>query len=375
MSDNDYTLGSDGEQKTIPVPEVTYKPQLPEGYRPKIGLIGCGGITDFHLQGYTKAGLDVVALCDLNLDNAAKRQKEFYPEAKLYQDYEQVLAREDIDVVDIALHPEPRLPVIEASLKAGKHVLSQKPFVLDLDEGQRIVELADAEGVKLAINQNGRWAPYVRYTTQLIRQGFVGDVQTVNFRLNWDHTWIQGKDFEYIHHILLYDFAIHWYDMMRLYMGDKPAKSVFAAIEATKNQPIKPALTGASVCRFENGIGSLHLDGASLKEGGSEGFMVSGSEGVISGNGGVCEIDELELRNNEGACKVSLEGKWFPDGLLGAMGELLSAIAEDREPENSARNNLKSLELAFAAIESADTGNAVVPGTARRLGERCKVVK
>jgi predicted dehydrogenase len=44
-------------------------------------------------------------------------------------------------------------------LRAKKHVLSQKPFVLDLDTGARLADLADEMGVKFAVNQNGRWAP------------------------------------------------------------------------------------------------------------------------------------------------------------------------------------------------------------------------
>ena len=64
-----------------------------------------------------------------------------------------------------------------------------------------------------------------------------------------------------------------------------------------------------------------------------------------------------------------LEGHWFREGFRGAMGELLCAIAEKREPFNSARANLRSLELVFAAIESADCGRACVPGALRVLPE------
>ena len=51
--------------------------------------------------------------------------------------------------------------MIETALAAGKHVLSQKPFVLDLDDGTRLADLADESGVVLAVNQNGRWAPHL----------------------------------------------------------------------------------------------------------------------------------------------------------------------------------------------------------------------
>jgi hypothetical protein len=55
---------------------------------------------------------------------------------------------------------------------------------------------------------------------------------------------------------------------------------------------------------------------------------------------------------------------------MGAMGELLCAIEEHREPENAAAENLRSLELAFAAAVSADTGRPQIPGAARRIEPR-----
>ena len=68
-----------------------------------------------------------------------------------------------------------------------------------------------------------------------------------------------------------------------------------------------------------------------------------------------------------GVSKPKIKGAWFPDGFHGTMGELLCAIEENREPTNSARNNLASLALCFAAVASAECGQPVVPGTVRRL--------
>ena len=91
-------------------------------------------------------------------------------------DFESLLSRDDIEVFDITPHPAERVPLVEAALKAGKHVLSQKPFVVDLDTGERLVELADRNGVKLAVNQNGRWAPHFAYMREAVRAGLIGDV-------------------------------------------------------------------------------------------------------------------------------------------------------------------------------------------------------
>src|SRR5690606_35745834 len=137
-----------------------YRPPGPKSYRPKIALVGAGGISFAHLDAYRRAGFDVAAVMSRTQSRAETRRDEFYPDALATDDFDSLLKRDDSEVLDITPHPAERVPLVEAALKAGKHVLSQKPFVTDLDTGARLVELADRNGVKLAVNQNGRWAPH-----------------------------------------------------------------------------------------------------------------------------------------------------------------------------------------------------------------------
>jgi hypothetical protein len=115
---------------------INYLPCDPTHYRPKIGLVGCGAITKEHLAAYRTAGYDVAALCDIDPSAAEARRKEFFPEAVVTNDVAALLALPEIEVVDIATHVAVRPPLVRAVLEADKHVLSQKPFVLDLAEGQ-----------------------------------------------------------------------------------------------------------------------------------------------------------------------------------------------------------------------------------------------
>jgi predicted dehydrogenase len=372
MSDEtNYDLKGDSKLPEIPVPELPYAAPRPVNYRPKIGLIGCGGITVHHLEAYRHQGYEVVALCDLREEAAREKRDKYFPQADVFSDYAELLTLKDIEVVDIALHPAPRAAAIEAALKAGKHVLSQKPFVLDLDVGRRLVELAKAKGLQLAVNQNGRWAPYVRTITEAIRQGHLGDIEDVNIRMNWDHTWIKGTAFETIHHVILYDFAIHWIDMVRTFFGNRKALSVYASVSQAPGQEMaSPMMANISIA-FENGQAVLSFNGHSQVNA-EEDIVVLGNKGTVRASGDVCAANSLSLTLTDGQCRPEVEGHWFQNGFQGTMGELLCAIEENREPENSAANNLKSLEMAFAAIESADSGKPVVPGTARQLGDSCK---
>lgn len=76
--------------------------------------------------------------------------------AKVYRDYREILALDDIHVVDFTPRSEDRLPILYDCLLAEKHTLSQKPFVLDLEERKKLAELTNQKRVKLAVNQNGR---------------------------------------------------------------------------------------------------------------------------------------------------------------------------------------------------------------------------
>lgn len=362
-----YSLSTRAPRREFAAPKLPYQPPQPESYQPKIGLIGCGGITAAHLDAYRSAGWEVVALCDRRRHAAEARRREFFPQAGIDTDYRRLLEREDVDVVDIALHPAPRVAAIEAALHAGKHVLSQKPFVLDLDAGEKLVALAARQRRRLAVNQNGRWSPYASYAAQALRAGLLGEVQTVSMNLNWDHTWIRGTPFARLHHVVLYDFAIHWFDLVALFFDGRRALSVSAANAGAPGQRLKPPLLASALVQFERGLATLNFD-AHSRFGPEESLVITGTAGTLRARGAICAAHDLTLFTARGIARPRLEGKWFNDGFRGAMGELLCAIEQDREPANSARQNLRSLALCFAAVKAADTGRVQPPGQVRRLG-------
>jgi predicted dehydrogenase len=369
-----YSLEAAKPDREFPAPKLAYQPPQPKRYRPRIGLIGCGGITKHHLDAYRTAGWEVVAMCDVHQESAEARRNEFYPQAEIFTDYQTLLKRTDLDVVDIALHPASRVACIEAALNAGKHVLSQKPFVLELNVGERLVALAEKRKCKLAVNQNGRWAPYVRYLSQAIGKGLIGDVQSVSIHLNWDHTWIGGTPFEQVHHVVLYDFAIHWFDMCALFFQGSKAVSVFGGNAFASGQTLKPPMLGCANILFQSGTATLNFD-AHSRFGAEESICITGTHGTLRARGAICAAHDVTLQTKRGIARPVIEGKWFNDGFRGAMGELLCAIEDGREPSNSARDNLRSLALCFAALKSADTGRAMAPARARRQNTTIKPTK
>jgi predicted dehydrogenase len=357
MSKN-YDLKS-AEAAAIAAPEYFYQPPAPKNPAPKIGLIGCGGITEHHLKAYQAAGWDVAAFFDPNPAAAESRAREFYPDARVCATAAELLDDPAIGVVDIATHPKVRAELIEMAAAAGKHILSQKPFAADLETGRRLVKLAADAGVKIAVNQNGRWAPYFSYIRQAVKSGLIGEVGSVHMVLNWDHTWTAGTPFEDIHHLMLYDFGIHWIDAARSFFPGVDATSVVATLAKFPDQPIRPPLLAGTVISFPHGMATLAFNGCS-RFGARETCTVTGTQGTLHAVGDICGIQSVEIHTAGGVARKDLTGSWFPDGFRGCMGELLCAIEEDREPENSAADNLKSLAIVFAAMQSADTGMPVI---------------
>jgi predicted dehydrogenase len=353
------------ESHEVAAPNLPYRPRNPRAYRPGIGLIGAGGITFAHLDAYRRAGYRVVAICDQVLQRAAARRDEFFPEADITTNFNEILAHPQIEVVDIATAPAPRVALIEAAIEAGKHVLSQKPFVLDLDVGERIVSRAQARRVRLAVNHNGRWAPHFAYMREAVRKGLIGDVTGVHVGLHWDHTWTKGTPAEDIDDLVLYDFGIHWFDFMASLVGPKVG-SVYATRARAAGQTLRPPLLAQALVSFEGGQGSLVFD-ADTRYGALDTTYVAGTAGSLSSVGPNLREQRVTLATAEGTAHPVLEGCWFNDGFHGTMAELLCAIEEEREPANSARSSLASLALCFAAVASSHSGVPERVGSVRRL--------
>ena len=358
---DDYAT-SGGDARRVAAPDVAYLPPKPRSYRPRIGLIGTGGITGQHLPAYKRQGFDVVALCDLVRDKAEKRRDEFFPDATIYETSDDLLRDADVEVVDIATHPNERVALIEAALNAGKHVLSQKPFVLDLDVGRRLCDLADQKGVRLAVNQNGRWAPHVAWMRNAVAAGHVGTVTAADCFVAWNHNWVKGSPFDTIRHLILYDFAIHWFDMIHCYMPDLKPTRAWAAISPSAGQEARPPLLAQVSLEFEGGQATVAFR-ADTKVGSTDRTTIVGDKGLLVSQGPDLGRQTVTLTTEAGRATPELTGKWFNDGFAGTMGELLCAVEEGREPYNSARDNLKSLELCFAALASADEGRPVEVGS------------
>ncbi len=355
-SPSDYALTTEAAAETA-APELPYLPPMPKDRSIGIALVGAGGISAAHLDAYRSYGLNVLSICSRDLARARARRDAYFPAAEATGDFERVLGDPRIAVLDITTHPDVRTGLMRRASAAGKHVLSQKPFVEDIATGEALVEEAERRGVKLAVNQNGRWAPHLAYMREAVAAGLIGEVTGAHVAIRWNHQWIAGTPFEAVDDLLLWDFGIHWFDFLVSVIGDRPLTVRVVAAAATA-QIVRPPMLAEALIAYEGGQASLILNGAA-RYGPSDTTAIVGTHGTISSRGPDLGAQSVELHTEGGVARPALKGTWFNDGFAGTMGELLSAIEDDREPMNSARGNLASLRLCLGAVRSSRTGDTV----------------
>ena len=341
--------------------EVPYEPRFPEGESPGVAIVGFGQIVkSSHLPAYAKHGLPVRGAYDVSPE-ATRDAVSRFGVGRIYGSFDELLADPEVAVVDIATHPAARVELIRRALEAGKHVLSQKPLAPDMASARNLVEEAERRGLRLAVNQNGRWAPPWRVATLLLERGAVGDPFAVTHLFEVPFGWVAGTPFDRIPHWGIYDYAIHWVDITRCWLAGKSPVAVRAREYRVPGQPAEARADWGFWVEIQYADGShalIRSIGGSAAGGGHR-FWIHGSEGTIRGS--VLGEDDVALERAGGEHRWRLRGEWFPDGFAGTMGELLCAIAEGREPSNSARHNLLTLELTRAACRSAELDGAPVP--------------
>ncbi len=337
-------------------------PRFPHD-RGGVAILGAGTIAQSaHLPAYGRYGVGVTGVWSRTPATTSTIKDRFPFVGRVYASAEELLSDPEVRYVDLATGPEGRLEWIEAAVAAGKHVLAQKPLTLsaaDLDRLPALLARAAAAGVRIAVNHNGRWAPPWRAATLLIRDGRVGDVVGVTHLHDKPLPPLAGTPFDDVPHMLLTDYLLHWVDITRTWLVDGGAGRV-VSVQATDsrvpNQPVEARNPWAATLSMTTAVGAtavLRIAGNVVSSEPGCPFWVHGTGGSLRGSV-LMESDRLEADDGRRRSAVPLDGAWFVDGFAATLGELMSAVAEDREPENSAADAAKSTRLVLAARVSAE---------------------
>lgn len=350
--------------------ELDYKPKLPVRASMGIGIVGTGEIVQScHLPAYRMAGFRIVGVYDADADKARKVASAFGID-RVYPTLAALLADPEVEIVDMAVPARFQPELVAQAAFCGKHVLCQKPLAESYAEARRIVDVCEAAGVKGAVNQQMRWAPGIRASHSLIRSGFLGTPLQASIQVNVFTDWASWPWITAVDKLEMMYHSIHYMDAIRFLFGTP--EYVYADGAKYPGQASKGETRTMIHLKFPGETRGLIHDNHNNwapQDDWYATFRFEGTDGVIKGTNGALydyptgRADTIQYMSRTDSSRrwfsPPLEGRWFPHAFMGTMGELMRAIEEEREAENSVRDNLLTMKMLFAAYRSMEENRPV----------------
>ena len=333
------------------------------GDRYKAVLVGCGGICGTKVRASkARDDIEIIGLVDIDPARVEKRAKDFELEdAEQGTDLAKVLEKTKPDIVFDCTVPEAHASVTITALEHGCHVLGEKPLADTMENARKMIEASKKAGKVYAVTQNRRHLANIRALTKYLASGDIGGITTVH------STFLVGAHFDgfraRMRHPLLLDMAIHSFDQARLIMG---AEAKTAYCHEWNPSGSWYDHDGSAVAIFEMTGGAVYTyQGSWCSEGMNTSWecewrVVCENGSAVWDKGGVraekvadkskfiSEVTPVEIPVEELG-----EGK---GGQFGVVDEFIAALNEGRDPETVCTDNIKSLAMVHAAIDSAGKG-------------------
>ncbi|NLN93942.1 MAG: Gfo/Idh/MocA family oxidoreductase [Candidatus Hydrogenedens sp.] len=335
----------------------------------RIGIIGCGAIAqELHVPEYLQSGeAEIIALSDSKHSKAKELAKRYDLSAKTYADYKDMLKKEDLDAVSVCLPNFLHCAATCDALKAGCHVLVEKPMAASMAEARKMIATADKHGKLLAVNQSQRLYPVHQKAKEVLDSGILGKILHVTAMFghagpeHWSPTgkWFFNK--KQARFGAMADLGVHKADLIRFLTGKEVAE-VNAFYECLEKKRSSVEDNFVSTLKFTDGtIGTLAAS-----------WTVKGMDAnytilhCANGSLRICLIPGRPLVANliNPECEIVFDTPEAPsnDALgwgLDTGGHFCRAIKGLEPLFCSGVEGMKSLEIILAAEEAAKTRRTV----------------
>lgn len=329
-------------------------------------VVGAGGISNAWFGPLKAEGVDIVGVVDLSEERAKAQVAKHELQADVSTDLAKLLRRTRPDfVVDLTV-PEAHCKVTCAALRAGCHVIGEKPMASSMAEARRMVKASEDSGKLCMVSQSRRYVPRHRGLRTELGGGRIGELTTVNC------DFFMGCHFggfrDEMDSPLVLDMSIHHFDLARMMTGATPV-AVYAKEFNPKGSWYRGDVSASCIFEMSNGIlftyrGSWCAEGMHTSWHGDWRFV--GTKGSICyerdqvPRGEVVVGDTGFNRPREGFDVADVpEGG---QGQHGALQELLAYLRHGVQPQGECHDNIQSLAMVFGAIESARKGRRVKVG-------------
>jgi len=335
-----------------------------------VAIIGSGGISEGHGDSFSKLSdrVKVMAFTDVDINRAKLRADQFNAPIAT-TDYTNLLQREDIHLISICSPPFLHFQTIKDSLQAGKHVLCEKPVVMNLAELDAIEKMVQVSGLCFGGAFQWRFGPGVQQVKDLYNNGMFGKIiyATNNlfwhrtqdyFDVDWRHSWDKAGGG------IIFNLACHGLDALIWILGDIAAVS--AEMDALKYD-LEIEDTGSVILRFENGaLGAVnatvnaHHQRSHLEIIGTKVEAISSDDpyGVAYQPWQFRSVDQ----NYDKQVQDFLSNQNYefePASHRRLVKDFVDAIVENRQPEVGIHEIRRSLQVLTAIYKSNRIGKRV----------------
>ncbi|MDR1019695.1 MAG: Gfo/Idh/MocA family oxidoreductase [Synergistaceae bacterium] len=339
----------------------------------RIGVIGCGKVAQVrHIPEYAaNPATELAGYFDINAARASGLAEKYGGSA--YGAWRDLLADGSIDAVSVCTTNDTHAEISIAAMRAGKHVLCEKPMAVTLPDCEAMVRVSAETGRFLMIGQNQRLTKAHRLARQLLSGGVIGNLLT--FRTTFGHggpetwsadpgtsTWFFDKKRAAMG--AMADLGIHKTDLIHFLTGDVVVEATARLFTADKHGP-SGGLIGVddnALCIYRLSGGAVGTMTASWTFYGAEdnSTVLYGTKGIIriyddpafavkvmlaGGEKILCEAEPMQTNDSQTS--------------TGVIDEFARCLAGGTPPEISGEETLKAMRAVFACIESSETGRAV----------------
>lgn len=324
----------------------------------RVGILGTGFMGVTHAMGWQETDATVVGFAAETEEEAKPIIEKFG--GKVYKNMEVMLP--DVDIVDICTPTHLHYEMVLAAAKAGKHVICEKPLALTMEQGREMIRVCKEAGVKFYVAHVVRYFPEYAGAKQVVKDGQIGRVGTLRLRRgsfrpkkavgNWflDEKKSGG---------MMLDLMIHDFDFARWVAGDVVqvfSKKVSSSFE-------NPELDyGMTILTHKNGaISQVTGAWAYPPPTFRTGLEINGDAGMIQNDSDTtAPITTYLLAKPGEAPDVGLPSSPVAESpYTTQIKEFYEGIKFNRPVRLTAEDGLAALEIALAALESAQTGKAV----------------
>lgn len=217
----------------------------------KIGIIGFGGMANWHRETIADIdGLEIAGIYDIK-----KERVEFARECGLhvYNSFEELLGDKEIELVLVATPNDLHKPLAIQAMRAGKHVVSEKPVTLSSQDLQEMMDVSEETGMYLTVHQNRRWDEDFLTLKKIYDENRLGEVYRIESRVHGSRgipgDWRQEKEHG---GGMILDWGVHLLDQVLMLMKDVKLKKVYASVTNVTNQLVDDGFT--AILTFENKV-------------------------------------------------------------------------------------------------------------------------